>query len=178
VEAFFSRLTDWHIELYAIIKKYYHVDVVTFHDDMGTQRSSFFSPDMFRNTMLPHYTRLNKAAHDMGLIVNFHSCGSVVNQIGNFVDAGFDIWEGQDACNDKVSVMDQYGDKIGQVAFMIAMPDQPDEALKEDIRNRILKLGKNGNYILLLRDFNPNRSFNAEEMLYELSRRYYSGEQI
>lgn len=128
--------------------------------------------------MLPHYARLNKAAHDMGLVVNFHSCGSVVNQIGNFVDAGFDIWEGQDACNDKVSVMDQYGNKIGQVAFMIAMPDQPDEVLKEDIRNRILKLGKNGNYILLLRDHNPNRSFNAEEYLYELSRRYYSGEQI
>ncbi len=72
VEALFAKLCDWHIELYKIAKKYYHADVVTFHDDMGTQRASFFSPDMFREIMLPHYKRLNDAAHEMGLVVNFH----------------------------------------------------------------------------------------------------------
>jgi hypothetical protein len=178
VESLYARLCDWHIELFAIAKKYYHADVITFHDDMGTQRSSFFSPDMFREVMLPHYKCMNDAAHEMGLVVNFHSCGSVANQIENFCDAGFDIWEGQDACNDKKAIMNEYGDRIGQIAFIIAPPDMNDEDLKKDIRNRIVNLGKFGNYCVLLRDPAPNRSFKAEEYLYEMSRRYYAGEQI
>ncbi|MFR5471311.1 MAG: hypothetical protein ACLTG7_07210 [Romboutsia sp.] len=39
---------------------------------------------------------MNDAAHEMGLYVNFHSCGCVGNQIENFIAAGFDSWEGQD----------------------------------------------------------------------------------
>ena len=179
VDAFFTRLCDWHIELIKIAKKHYNAEVITFHDDMGTQRSSFFSPDMFTEIMLPHYRRMNDAAHAMGLVVNFHSCGSVVNQIPNFIEAGFDFWEGQDACNDKAAIMDQYGDRLGQVAFMRAMPDQTDDMLKQDIFKRVAALGKRGNYILLVRDMAPEkRSFDLDSLLYELSRRYYQGEDI
>jgi hypothetical protein len=111
-------------------------------------------------------------------VVNFHSCGSVANQIENFCDAGFDIWEGQDSCNDKEAIMDKYGDRLGQIAFMVATPDTDDEDIKKDIKNRITNLGKFGNYSMLVRDMAPNRSFSVTEYLYEMSRRYYSGEQI
>jgi hypothetical protein len=178
VESLFAKLTDWHIELFAIARRHYHADVITFHDDMGTQRASFFSPDMFREVMFPHYRRMNEAAHKMGLVVNFHSCGSVANQMENFCDAGFDFWEGQDSCNDKAAVMDKYGDRIGQVTFMVPSADASDKDLRKDIRDRVVNLGKHGNYILLLRDHNPNRGFRPEELLYELSRRYYSGEHV
>ena len=81
LEAFYTKLTDFHIELMKIAKEVYHADIITFHDDMGTQKNSFFSPTTFEEVMLPHYKRMNDAAHEMGLYVNFHSCGCVGNQI-------------------------------------------------------------------------------------------------
>ena len=108
LEAFYTKLTDFHIALMKIAKEVYHADIITFHDDMGTQRSSFFSPTTFEEVMLPHYKRMNDAAHEMGLYVNFHSCGCVGNQIENFIASGFDSWEGQDACNDKVGIFAHY----------------------------------------------------------------------
>ena len=179
VTDFYTRLCDWHIDLIALAKKYYHADIITFHDDMGTQRSSFFSPQMFRDLMLPHYQRMNAAAHDLGLVVNFHSCGSVINQIDNFIDAGFDFWEGQDTANDKAAIMDQYGDRLGQVDFFIVGPDISDEDLEKEIRNQVITLGKHGSYIVMTRDMKPEpRGFDMMERFYELSRRYYQGEDI
>jgi len=177
VEAFYTRLCDWHIELIKIAKEVYDADVITFHDDMGTQRSSFFSPALFAEVMLPHYQRMNAAAHEMGLIMNFHSCGSVANQIGNFIAAGFDFWEGQDACNDKFAIAAEYGDRLGQTAFMMPSPDSAEEDIKANIIRRIKEIGKYGKYMVFLGG-NPQSSFNAAEFMYEMSRRYYLGEEI
>ncbi|WP_455543046.1 uroporphyrinogen decarboxylase family protein, partial [Intestinibacter sp.] len=112
LEAFYTKLTDYHIELMKIAKEVYHADIITFHDDMGTQKSSFFSPDTFREVMMPHYKRTVDAAHEMGLIINFHSCGCIANQIPNIIECGFDIWEGQTTANDKATLIKEYGDKI------------------------------------------------------------------
>ena len=40
VTALFSRFTDFHIELMEVARKYYGADLITFHDDMGTQIST------------------------------------------------------------------------------------------------------------------------------------------
>ena len=45
--AFYDRLVDWHIELIKIARDIYHADMILFHDDMGTQINTFFSPDIF-----------------------------------------------------------------------------------------------------------------------------------
>ena len=66
---------------------------------------------------------MNDAAHEMGLYVNFHSCGCVGNQIENFIASGFDSWEGQDACNDKVGILEKYSDKLAQVSSFSPDPD-------------------------------------------------------
>jgi hypothetical protein len=174
VNGFYTRLTDFHIELMGIAKKYYNADIITFHDDMGTQISSFMSPDTFEEVLLPHYQRMNKAAHDMGLLVNFHSCGCVGNQIPNFCDAGFDFWEGQDACNDKAALMEQYGDRLGQVSVFMPNPELSDEEFAKVVEDQVRTLGKTGRYITWFGDMNPNRSVNGEEIIYTVSREMYS----
>lgn len=174
VEEFYSRLTQFHIDLMRIAKEYYHADVITFHDDMGTQISSFMSPDTFEEVLLPHYRRMNDAAHEMGLLVNFHSCGCVGNQIENFIKAGFDYWEGQDACNDKAALMETYGDQLGQVSVFMPEPELSDEEFVAAIEKRVNELGKKGRYIVWFGDMNPNRSVNGEELIYTLSRKMYA----
>lgn len=109
----------------------------------------------------------------MGLLVNFHSCGCVGNQIENFIKSGFDFWEGQDACNNKEELMENYGDKLGQVSIFMPDPELSDEDFVKEIEKRVNTLGKTGRYITWFGDMNPNRKVNGEELIYTLSRKLY-----
>ena len=158
-----------------IAKEVYHADIITFHDDMGTQRSSFFSPTTFEEVMLPHYKRMNDAAHEMGLYVNFHSCGCVGNQIENFIASGFDSWEGQDACNDKVGILEKYSDKLAQVSSFSPDPDGKltDEEYIQAVKDRVHEYGKQGRYIAWYRENNEERRQKGYETMYTESRKFY-----
>jgi len=173
VHAFFDRLTDFHIELMKIARKYYHADAITFHDDMGTQKSSFMSPETFREMILPHYQKMNKSAHEMGLYVNFHSCGSVANQIENFCDAGFDFWEGQDNCNDKAALLEQTTNRMGQIGVFQPAAELSDEELTEYVINHVKTMGRAGRYIPWYVNVDPNRKVDVNELIYVTSRQLY-----
>lgn len=177
VHSFYERLTKFHIELIKIAKEYYHADIITFHDDMGTQISSFMSPDTFEEILLPHYQEMNKAAHEMGLLVNFHSCGCVGNQIENFIRAGFDYWEGQDACNNKKELMEKYGDQLGQVSIFMPDASISDQEYAAVIEKQVRDLGQKGRYMTWFGNMNPDRKINGEELIYTLSRKMYENEE-
>lgn len=65
VARLYDKFTDFNIELMAITKKYYHADIITYHDDMGTQRNSFMSERTFRELIVPHTKKLVTAAENM-----------------------------------------------------------------------------------------------------------------
>ncbi|SHJ14446.1 uroporphyrinogen decarboxylase family protein [Parasporobacterium paucivorans] len=174
LEAFYTKLTDFHIDLIKIAKEVYGADMITFHDDMGTQRSPFMSNETFREVMMPHYQRMNAAAHDMGLYVNYHCCGNVEPMIPLFIEAGFDLWEGQDNANNKLSIMENYGDKMAQVSIMVGDPALPDEDLRKLITDLVNTVGKTGRFIPYYIETNPDRSFDSYELFYVLSRELYS----
>lgn len=174
VGALFEKFTDMHIELMGIAKKYYGADAITFHDDMGTQINSFMSPDTFREVLLPHYKRMNAAAHEMGLYVNYHSCGCVGNQMENFCDAGFDFWEGQENCNDKVSLLKQTTDRMGQLSVFAPPPGMDDEGLKKYVVDHVRTMAEAGRYIAWFVDTYPESSVDVNELIYVTSREFYS----
>lgn len=176
IEEFYTKLDDFHIELFRIAKEYYHADIVTFHDDMGSQQNVFMAPATFNEILLPHYQKLTKAAHDMGLLVNLHSCGNVARQIPGFIEAGFDYWEGQDNCNNKVGLMEEYGAELGQVGVYLVPAGCSQEDFEAEIKNRVETLGKTGRYIAYYVETDPSRSPNGFELLYKYSRIQYCGE--
>ena len=53
VSAFFDRLTEMKCRELDILKKYYLTEAVCFHDDWGTQKNMFFSPDIWRSLIKP-----------------------------------------------------------------------------------------------------------------------------
>lgn len=174
LSAFYDKLVDFHIELMKIAKDYYHADIITFHDDMGSQKNSFMSPAVFKEIMLPQYKKLTDAAHKMGLFVNFHSCGSVANQIANFVASGFDSWEGQDACNNKLELMDKYGDKLIQIAMFMLPQEFTDVQVDEAIDNLLNTRAKTGRCVAWAADMDSGRASQTMGKLYEKSRKLYN----
>ena len=171
--AFYEKLTDWHIELIKIAKKYYHADIINFHDDMGSQKSSFMSPATYREMLQPHYQRICKAIHDEGMYVIHHSCGNIGNLLPAFIEDGWDCWEGQDTCNDKLDLMERYGKDLAQDSSFAIPAELPDDQVEGFIKERIETLGKDGRYFATLRDGKAERQPKSEEMMYCLSREYY-----
>ena len=177
VTALFSRFTDFHIELMEVARTYYGADLITFHDDMGTQISTFMSPSMFEDIMVPQYRRMTDAAHEMGLYVNYHSCGCVGTLIPHYIEAGFDFWEGQDNCNDKKGLMDKYGAQLAQLSVYTPNPNCTDEEYIAQIVKNIEELGAAGRYMCWYVPTKPDCRLDAAEAIYVTGRKMMCGEE-
>ncbi|MCX7046195.1 MAG: methyltransferase [Candidatus Sumerlaeota bacterium] len=60
--------------------------------DFGTQHGCFISRDTYRDLFLPFHKRVNRCIHEKSNWKTFiHSCGSVIDLIPDFIEAGFDI---------------------------------------------------------------------------------------
>ncbi len=67
------------------------LDAVLIGNDMGSQRCLMLSPDMVRRFILPGVKKLVAQAHEYGLKVIYHSCGSIAEIIPDLIEAGVDI---------------------------------------------------------------------------------------
>lgn len=178
LKEFYNRLVEWHIELMEIAKEVYHADMILFHDDMGTQISTFFSLDTYREIFLPQYQKITKAAHDMGMYICSHSCGCISTLIPLMIEAGFDAWEGQDSANNKKAIMDRYGEQLAQCSLYIIPEDMSDIDAVADIHKRVDELAATGRYACRLRDEKQNRAVNLAEELYRYSRLKYMEREV
>jgi Uroporphyrinogen decarboxylase (URO-D). len=172
--AFYNKLVDWHIELITIAKKYYHADIITFHDDMGTQIDSFMSPNTFKEILMPQYKKITAAVHDLGMVINYHSCGSVGKLIPYFIESGFDSWEGQESANNKNELMEKYGDQLIQTSMILFPEEISDEQVDEMIDNALNTVGKTGRFIGWTIDKKPDRVNQTVTKFYEKSRKFYN----
>ncbi len=111
VHRLFSRLCDFYEEEIAIFKKYYDIDQLCLHDDWGSQRAPFFSPDTVREMLMPYVKRLADYTHSLGVIFELHSCGKNEILTPVMIEAGVDVWKPQDM-NDFELLFREYGDKI------------------------------------------------------------------
>lgn len=171
--AFYDKLVDWHIELIKIAKEVYHADMILFHDDMGTQRSTFFSPALYEELFVPQYKKITKAAHDLGMYIALHSCGCIKTIMPLIIEAGFDAWEGQDSANDKAAIMREYGKELAQLTLNIVPAEMSDEEAVAYVHKCVDDLAMTGRYGCRLRDPKGDRSVNLADELYRYSRVKY-----
>lgn len=104
--------TDLYIKIIdKCFATYENLDGVSIHDDWGSQQSPFFSEEAARNIILPEMKRLVSHIHDMGKVIELHSCGHNESRCHIFVEAGFDAWAPM-SMNNCTELFDKYGDKI------------------------------------------------------------------
>ncbi len=68
-------------------------DAIAIGEDLGTQQGLLFSPAMFREFFKPDYTRLMGIAHEYGMKVLMHSCGSNREILDDLIDCGVDCFQ-------------------------------------------------------------------------------------
>lgn len=138
VKALFNALTDYYIEYIGYMKKYFHIDMLEFHDDWGSQTSLLMSKDTHREMIMPYVKRIVDACHEQGILYMQHSCGFVEDLIPHMIECGVDTWVGQNCC-DKKKLVKLYGDKLhfGVMINPSPMPERPAEQIIEEVKNQI-----------------------------------------
>lgn len=67
------------------------IDILRIADDLGMQDRPLISMDMFKRFVEPRVKKLCDLAHRFGVLVMFHSCGSIFHFIQPLLEAGVDI---------------------------------------------------------------------------------------
>lgn len=111
IHELFDALANVYIEMIDGFKDAYDVDVLSFHDDWGSQRAPFFSLGTVREMIVPHLKKVSDHCHSKGIFFDMHSCGKNEMLVPAYIEAGCDSWSGQ-PMNDKQMLYEQYGDQI------------------------------------------------------------------
>lgn len=116
----------------ALIRKLHEVakpDIINFHDDWGTNISTFMSVPMWREVIKPHIKRIYDAVKELGMLLVQHSCGAIAPLVEDIVEMGACGWEAQADCNDIPALKAQYGDRL---RFLVGPPGPPPSQEGED----------------------------------------------
>ncbi len=138
-----------------VIKRFYEaisLDVLWYGDDWGTQTNLFIPPKIWRKVIKPHTKRIYDCIHDLGMIVNQHSCGKIEAVFGDMVEMGADMWNMCQPCNELKMLKGKYGKNICffgglDSQFVLNKPGVTIDEVRQEVRNRVLDLKEGGGFI-------------------------------
>jgi uroporphyrinogen-III decarboxylase len=95
------------------ITKHLNIDILFHHDDWGTQYSSFMSPEMFNEFILPAYKKIYGfyKSHGVEVIIH-HSDSYAANLVPMMIEMEIDVFQGCITTNNVPELIKKYGDKI------------------------------------------------------------------
>ena len=132
-------LTDWEIAGAKEVIAHLHPDALFHHDDWGSQKSTFLSPEMFREFILPAYKKIYGFWKDNGVqLIVHHSDSYAATLVPCMIEAGVDIWQGVMSTNNVPELIRKYG---GQISFhggidngRVDRADWTKEAVDKEVR--------------------------------------------
>ncbi|MDD7390107.1 MAG: uroporphyrinogen decarboxylase family protein [Lachnospiraceae bacterium] len=109
-------LTEWEVKQAEEICKHLKPDGLFHHDDWGSQTSTFISPDMFEEFLLPAYKDIYGCYKENGVeLIVHHSDSYAATLVPYMIDMGIDIWQGVMTTNNIPELIKKYG---GKISFM------------------------------------------------------------
>lgn len=95
---------------------------IHFADDWGTQSGLMISPKLWRTLFKPRYRKQFERAHELGLHVWFHCCGSFLELVEDFHEIGVDVLN---IAQPNVMDIEEVGRRLrGKQAFMLPISYQ------------------------------------------------------
>lgn len=123
--------------------------------DFGAQEGPFFSPVLFRELFKPFLKQMNDWVHENTSWKTFyHTCGSVVDFLDDFVDAGFDILNPVQISArgmDPQFLKNKYGDRLvfwgGGVDTQHTLPFAKPAEVRSEVRRNVEIFSRGGGYV-------------------------------
>jgi hypothetical protein len=141
-------------KLHRVLGSKVHVTLIT-GTDFGAQNSLFISRQSYRDLYKPFHKAVNDWLHKHTAWKTFiHSCGSVVELIPDFIEAGFDILnpvQTAAAGMDPKGLKERFGDQIvfwgGGVDTQKTLPFGTPEEVRREVRERVEIFGRGGGFV-------------------------------
>lgn len=179
VRALLNRFADFTIEYFDLIYSLYPVNMITYHDDWGTERDTFFSEKMMEEIVFEPTKRIIDHIKSKDIIFELHSCGNITRFIPYMIDLNIDFLQIQRRAVDIPALKRQYGDKIGfniwpentEIGVSYSVND-----MKEKIRYTIDQFGHGGGAYINIMENDPERLWHMISETYAYSREYYDRE--
>jgi len=114
-----AAITDWELEYARLMCENLHPDMIFHHDDWGSHRSTFLSPEMFDEFIFPSYKKIYGyyKSHGVELVVH-HSDSYAATLVPYMIDMGIDVFQGCVDTNNVPELIRRYG---GKISFMGAI---------------------------------------------------------
>jgi len=125
------------------------VEIVFLSDDLGTQHGPLLGARTVERFLLPEYERLFSLYRERGVLVSFHSCGNVSSVAPMLMDLSVDILNPVQASANDLGAL--RATTAGLMALQGAVSTRtlmegPPERIREEVRERIATLGRDGGY--------------------------------
>jgi len=123
--------------------------------DFGGQDGLLISPDLFRELWKPFYRKINDWVHrNTSWKTFYHSCGSVVDLLDDFVDMGADVLNPAQVSArgmDPEFLKERYGEKLvfwgGGVDTQHTLPFGSPEDVAREVREHVRTFGRGGGFV-------------------------------
>ncbi len=139
------------------------VDVVSTADDVADQRGPAMSADMYRRIIKPRHARyLRMICERTDAVLLFHSCGSVVDLLPDFVDMGIQAINPVQVSArgmDPATLKAAFGDELvfwGGVDTMHTLPFGTPDDVRDEVRRRKRELGPGGYVLTAVHNIQPD----------------------
>lgn len=131
-----AYITEFELAYAEDICKHLKPNALFHHDDWGTQKSTFLSPDMFNEFFLDPYKKVYQRYRDLGVeLIIHHSDSYAATLVPSMIEMGIDIWQGVMSTNNVPELIEKYGDDI---IFMGGIDsskiDKPDWTAEETLK--------------------------------------------
>lgn len=127
-----------------IMSRIHGVKALLHHDDWGSVKNSFLSPDMFDEFITPAYKKIYARWKELGIeVIVHHNDSYSANLVPSMIEMGIDIWQGCFPTNNLPELIDKFK---GQITFMgeietrrIDLPDWTPELIREEVERACRK---------------------------------------
>ncbi len=155
----FDRINEFQMKLWEKTLETVgdNVDICLHSDDLGMQKSSIMSPDMYRKLLKPRHVRLFdhiKKTAKTDVKVLLHSCGSVRELIPDLIETGIDALnpvQVSAAGMDTKELKREYGSDLcfwgGGVDTQDILPRGSIADVKAEVKRRIDDLAPGGGFV-------------------------------
>lgn len=140
-------ITEYELACAKVMIDKLHPDALFHHDDWGSQKNSFISPETFEEFYLPAYKKIYSfyKANGVELIVHHADCYAA-NLVPYMIEMGIDIWQGVMTTNNTPELIKKYG---GQISFMgdidsgvVDFPGWTPELIAQEVDRACKRCGK------------------------------------
>lgn len=179
--AFFERYADYMIARINRMLELVPFDMITYHDDWGTERDTFYSERIMEELLFEQTKRIIDACKSKGAAFELHSCGNIERFVPYMVDLGVDFMQIQRRANDVPKLKQKYGGKIGFCSFIertgAGYPDPTPDEYCALIRETVDLYGSGGGMYGLVSGNTNELTWAGTYELFCYSREFYEKEQ-